>query len=324
MTKKIGKSKLGIELPIRYVQPYSLNISNSSESSNSVLSDGSSERNSDGSSVYNSNLYDYPVLMSGLLANRKETISKIFNFLNHNISLINFRHSNNILYITGFNHDESVVSKIEIDLKTVLKYYNLTEDLNYTIYNLDTFSGYNLDLVNNNVGFEIIDCEILLYTLNSITYFANKKEWLKKRFTYADFLPDVIPIQKNYPDNNDVVFSKLKHYPRNKITTLFKLSNQHINQLCHLVSTNNDVFTTLKYNKFKLYFNDYYFKNLISKPIELFTQKNEIEVETNLLKNLLEVINNESNSETYIEFSNNYLSVTLDDVMIKFKTEIYL
>lgn len=321
MTKKIGKSKLNIELPIHYEQRYSLNISNSSDSE---LSDRNSKRNSDGSSVYSSNLYDYPILMSGLLVNRKETISKIFKFLNNNISLINFRHINNILYITGFNRDESVVTKIEIDLKTVLKYYNLTENLNYTIYNSNSFNVCDCDLTNNNIGFEIIEDEILLYSLNSIVYFANKKEWLNKRFTYAEFFQDVIPIQKNNPDNNDIIFSKLKHYPHTKITTLFKLSNQHINQLCHLISINDDVFTTLKYNKSRLYFNDYYFKNLISKPIDVFTQKSEIEIETNLLKNLFEIINNEKNSETYIEFSNNFLSITLDDVMIKFKTEIYL
>lgn len=325
----MSKSKLNIELPIRYVQQYSLNISDSSnpelsEGNSEDKSKGNSEGSSDESSIYNSTICDYPVLMSGLLSNRKETISKIFKFLNNNLSLINFRHTNNILYITGFNHDESIVTKIEINLKTVLKYYNLIENLNYTIYNFNSFNCYDCDLTNNNIGFEIIDNEIILYTLNNITYFANKKEWLNKRFTYADFLPTVIPIQKNNPDNNDIIFSKLKHYPHNKITTLFKLSNQHINQLCHLVSTNIDVFTTLKYNKSRLYFNDYYFKNLISKPIEVFTQKSKIDVETNLLKNLLEVINNEKNSETYIEFSNNYLSVTLDDVMIKFKTEIYL
>lgn len=324
MTKKIGKSKLNIELPIHYEQRYSLNISNSSDS---VLSDGSSERNSEGNSDVSSecslNLYDYPILMNGLLTNRKETINKIFKFLNNNISLINFRHVNDVLYITGFNHDESIVTKIEIDLKTVLKYYHLTENLNYTIYNIDSFNGYNCDLMNNNIGFEIIDNEIMLYSLNNITYFANKKEWLNKRFTYADFFQGVIPIQKNDPDN-DIISSKLKHYPHTKITTLFKLSNQHINQLCHLISINDDVFTTLKYNKSKLYFNDYYFKNLISKPIDVFTQKSEIEIETNLLKNLIEIINNEKNSETYIEFSNKFLSVTLEDVMIKFKTEIYL
>ena len=321
MTNKGNRSKLNIELPIHYEEQCGFDISNSEDF---ILTDDSSHSNSEKFSKNNSYSNESAFLMSGLLVNRKETINKIFKFLSSNISLINFNHINNVLHITGFNHDESIVVKIEINLKTVLRYYNLTENLNYTIYNHIPLCDYKCDLLNNNIGFDLTDSEIFLYLFNSSMYFADKNDWLNRRFTCADFFEDTIQIQKHNPKHIDIIYSKLKHYPTNKITTLFKLTNQHINQLYHLISINNDMFTTLKYNKSKLYFNEYSFKNQVSKPIDAFTQKNEIEIETNLLKNLIEIINNEKNSETYIEFSNKFLSVTLEDVMIKFKTEIYL
>lgn len=305
---KIGKSFLNQELSIR-----------TESSSPSVLTNSISpsdfESDSPISEIKES-------LMSGLLVNRKNTLNKIFEHLLNNSISINITHNDDKLLISAFDINDVVVNKIEIDLKGVLKYYTSPQDLSYTI-NSEELSNLRV-ITDNNIGFNITQNEIEIYFVNKNVKFDSYDDWYNKHYKCLNMFTQKILINLSYTQYNEMIKHKLNNFKIDDRCVVFKISNQHINQLYHFTTTELNEFIEFKYTRSKLYYKDYNFKNLNSTMLDMFSQKKEMEISTHLFRDLINIINNENNSETLIMISDSYLCVTLLDKVIDFKCIVYL
>lgn len=261
-------------------------------------------------------------LMAGLLVNRKNTLNKIFEHLLNNSVSINITHNADKLLISAFDINDVVVNKIEIDLKWVLKYYTSTQDLSYTI-NSEELSDLRV-ITDSNIGFNITQNEIEIYFVNKTVKFDSYDDWYNKHYKCLNGFTQKIPINLSYTQYNEMIKHKLNNFKIDDKCVVFKFSNQHINQLHHFAATELNEFIEFKYTKSKLYYRDYNFKNLNSTMLDVFSQKKEIEISTHLFRDLINIINNENNSETLILFSESYLCITLLDQVIDFKCIVYL
>lgn len=305
---KIGKSFLNQELSIR-----------TESSSPSVLTSSISPFDFDSESPTTETKES---LMAGLLVNRKNTLNKIFEHLLNNSISINITHNADKLLISGFDINDVVVNKIEIDLKHILKYYTSTQDLSYTISS-EEFCDLCV-ITDSNIGFNITQNEIEIYFVNKDVKFDSYDDWYDKHYKCLNGFTQKIPINLSYTQYNEMIKHKLNNFKIDDKCVVFKISNQHINQLYHFTTTELNEFIEFKYTKSKLYYKDYNFKNLNSTLLDVFSPKKEIEINTLLFRDLINIINNENNSETLIVFSESYLCVTLLDQAIDFKCIVYL
>lgn len=305
---KIGKSFLNQELSIR-----------TESSSPSVLTYSISPFDFESDSPISETKES---LMAGLLVNRKNTLNKIFEHLLNNSVSINITHNADKLLISAFDINDVVVNKIEIDLKWVLKYYTSTQDLSYTI-NSEELSDLRV-ITDSNIGFNITQNEIEIYFVNKNVKFDSYDDWYNKHYKCLNGFTQKIPINLSYTQYNEMIKHKLNNFKIDDKCVVFKFSNQHINQLYHFAVTELSEFIEFKYTKTKLYYKDYNFKNLNSTMLDVFSQKKEIEISTHLFRDLINIINNENNSETLILFSESYLCITLLDQVIDFKCIVYL
>lgn len=305
---KIGKSFLNQELSIR-----------TESSSPSVLTNSISPSDFESDSPISETKES---LMAGLLVNRKNTLNKIFEHLLNNSISINITHNDDKLLISAFDINDVVVNKIEIDLKCVLKYYTSPQDLSYTI-NSEELSNLRV-ITDSNIGFNITQNEIDIYFVNKNVKFDSYDEWYNKHYKCLNMFTQKIPINITYNQYNEMIKHKLNNYKIDDKCLIFKFSRQHINQLYHFASIEIDDFFKFKYTKTKLYYKDYSFKNLNSTLLDIFSPKKEIEINTTLFKNLLNIINNENCSEINLLLFDDYLCVTLLDQVIDFKCIVYL
>lgn len=305
---KIGKSFLNQELSIR-----------TESSSPSVLTNSISPSDFESDSPISETKES---LMAGLLVNRKNTLNKIFEHLLDNSISINITHNDDKLLISAFDINDVVVNKIEIDLKGVLKYYTSPQDLSYTI-NSEELSNLRV-ITDNNIGFNITQNEIEIYFVNKNVKFDSYDDWYNKHYKCLNMFTQKILINLSYTQYNEMIKHKLNNFKIDDRCVVFKISNQHINQLYHFITTELNEFIEFKYTRSKLYYKDYNFKNLNSTMLDMFSQKKEMEISTHLFKDLINIINNENNSETLILFSDSYLCVTLLDKVIDFKCIVYL
>ena len=80
----------------------------------------------------------------------------------------------------------------------------------------------------------------------------------------------------------------------------------------------------MKYTKQKLYYKEYTFKNENNNKFELFSNKHEIDINKLVLIDVINIINNEDNSEKIILFYENSLGIWLIDEIFRFKCTIEL
>ena len=302
---KIGKSKLNIELPIKVE-------SNSSSKSYLTLSSDSSESEYTGT------------LMYGLLTTRKETIDKIFRHLSHNSIMINFKHYNDKLFITSFDKNETILSSVEINLKYILKYYIPTFDFSYNI-STNLLQEYSCNFFKNHIGFSITNSDILFYPIDTNMYFENVDKWLEFHDKNIKEFHFKIPISLSSDYGNELYRNKLIEISnRNNTPIVFQLSNQNINQLYHFITSDKNEFIELKYTKQKLYYKEYAFKNENNNKFELFPNKHGIDINKLVLMDVINIINNEDNSEKILLFYENSLGIWLIDEIFRFKCTIEL
>lgn len=305
---KIGKSFLNQELSIR-----------TESSSPSVLTYSISPFDVESDSPISETKES---LMAGFLIERMNTLNKIFKHLSAISTTINIVHDGDKLLISAFDINDVVVNKIEIDLKYTLKYYTSTQDVSYTI-NTEELSSLYID-PESNIGFNITQNEIEIYLVNKNVRFNSYDDWYDKHYKCLNGFTQKIPINISYSQYNEMIKHKLNNFKIDDKCVIFKFSRQHINQLYHFAVTESNEFFEFKYTKTKLYYKDYSFKNSNSTLMDVFSPKKEIEINTSLFKNLMNIINNEYYSEISLLLSDEYLCVTLLDQMINFKCIVYL
>lgn len=305
---KIGKSFLNQELSIR-TESSSPSVLTNSTSPFDILSDSPISETKES-------------LMAGFLIERMDTLNKIFKHLLTISTALNITHDVDKLLISAFDFDDVVVNKIKIDLKGILKYYTSTRYMSYTI-NTEELSNLCIDS-ENNIGFNISQNEIEIYLVNKKVRFDSYDDWYDKHCKCLNKFTKKIPINISYSQYNEMIKHKLNNFKIDDKCVIFKFSNQHINQLYHFAVTESNEFFEFKYTKTKLYYKDYGFKNLNSTLLDIFSPKKEIEINTTLFKNLMNIINNEHHSEIILLLSDDYLCVTLFDQTINFECIVYL
>lgn len=270
---------------------------------------------------YQSPIIDDEPLFHCLYINNSNLINKLYDFIHSKYQTINVVIKSDDIKLIS-THETDIIN-CDFKLTQLFKYFIYLGDFSFS---LNKSLCPNINLSNKNIGLSIYNNEIRLIMFDKSKYFKNTEEWFDEHDNSINDTYIPIPIRITSEYYNNILLDKYRDLKvLYQLPIVFEFSNTDLDQLLHHIRIDENDQIKLKYTKSKLYYNDeYVFKNKCNNKIDIFSAKNNIAIDKNILEQCLSLLTNEIKYNKRLLFYCGLFEINLynNNVNIKYLIEI--